>query len=68
MANVLFHTRPCIACGSETEMLLNADKFAAWQSGMFVQDVWPEMTPDERELLLTGIHANCWDEMFRDAE
>lgn len=36
-----------------------------WANGEHIQNVWPEKTPDERELLMSGIHPDCWDKMFK---
>ena len=34
----------------------------------FVQDAFPSLTPGEREFLLTGIHPDEFDELFKDEE
>lgn len=31
-----------------------------WESGMLIQDAMPNLTPDEREFLMTGITADEW--------
>lgn len=51
-------------CGQTSILELDPVKVDRWQSGEFVQVVWPEMTPDERELLISGTHPACWEELF----
>ncbi len=43
---------------------LDNDKLARYKAGELVQRVWPEMSTDERELLITGTHPACWSAMF----
>ena len=31
-----------------------------------VQDIFPKLTPDEREFILTGITPESWDELFKE--
>lgn len=31
-----------------------------------IQDIFPYLTPAERELLISGFCAKCWDDMFGD--
>ena len=47
---------------------LNSDvteeQIAAWQGGELIQRAMPNLTPDEREFLMTGITAEEWAETF----
>jgi len=65
---VAYETRPCVVCGKSDTLSLDAGRFAAWKSGVFVQDAFPEMTNDERELLITGTHPACWTKLFPPEE
>ena len=42
------------------------DQFVAWEKGALIQDAFPNLTPDEREFLKTGVTRDEWDEMFGD--
>ena len=35
-----------------------------WQGGELIQDAMPQMTPDQREFLITGCTAEEWQNMF----
>ena len=61
---MIVRTLPCIMCGEVTQLDLDDNKILRYQAGENVQAVWPEMPPGERELLITGTHPACWDEMF----
>jgi hypothetical protein len=61
-------TKRCFHCGDTTVVALNATAFAAWQGGAYIQDAFPHMKADERELLISGTHPACWTAMFSDDE
>tara|TARA_X000001382_G_scaffold44584_2_gene30137 strand:- start:236 stop:451 length:216 start_codon:yes stop_codon:yes gene_type:complete len=42
------------------------DQFVAWEKGALIQDAFPNLTPDEREFIKTGITPDDWDAMFGD--
>ena len=42
------------------------DQFVAWEKGALIQDAFPNLTPDEREFIKTGITPDDWDSMFGD--
>ena len=35
----------------------------SWKQGMLVQTAMPDLSPDEREFIMTGITPNEWEEM-----
>ena len=37
-----------------------------WREGTAIQDAMPNLTPDEREFIKTGITPKEWEEMFGD--
>lgn len=32
----------------------------------YVQDIFPHIPKEEREMLISGTHPECWNEMFGD--
>ncbi len=36
-----------------------------WQNGTLIQNAMPNLTPDEREFLMTGITKEEWDATFK---
>lgn len=44
-------------------------RIALWQrSGMNIQDALPDLTPDQREFLLSGATPQEWDDILGDDE
>ena len=59
-------TPPCVVC-KERGMLegVDASGYIRWSElGVEIQVALPELDEDQRELLITGTHAHCWERMF----
>lgn len=55
--------------GTVTMTSFEVDRFVEWTNGnVLIQNALPNHTADERELLMTGITAKEWDELFGPAE
>ena len=39
-----------------------------WVNGASIQDAMPNLSPEDREFLMTGITAKEWDSMFSDED
>ncbi len=39
----------------EMEIDVTEEQIKTWENGQLIQNVMPELTPDEREFLMTGI-------------
>lgn len=51
----------CVVCGVTNYILVSIEKFAEWKSGRHIQYVWPNLSVDDREILLNGTHPKCFD-------
>ena len=56
----------CHHCETYSEIELDEKRYLEWQNGELIQRVFPEMSADEREILISGTHPKCWNEMFGD--
>lgn len=66
MSQTMIYTAPeCSVCCRASEVELDRKAYAAWRAGTHVQDAFPDMTADQREVLISGTHGPCWDELFR---
>jgi hypothetical protein len=45
-------------------MKVRPDQFTLWSSGAMAQEAFPDLTPDEREFIISGITKEEWDELF----
>ena len=48
----------------QMEIDVSDKQIALWMEGALIQDVMPNLTPDEREFIMTGITPAEWDEAF----
>jgi hypothetical protein len=39
-----------------------------WQRGMLIQNTFPQLGNDERELMISQTCAKCWEELFKETE
>ena len=44
------------------------DQLERWQNGELIQNVMPNLTPDQREFIMTGITSEEWDEAFGETK
>ena len=54
----------CIWCGQMAHVRdIPQQAFAAWYNGgVAIQDALPDLTPGQRETLISGSHEACFDE------
>jgi hypothetical protein len=63
------HTQPCMGCNKREKLTIPKAGYDAWiVEGEYIQVALPDLTPEERELILTGIHPKCWDDMFPEED
>jgi hypothetical protein len=48
------------------EMDVSQSQLDAWKAGELIQNVMPNLSPDDREFLMTGLTPEDWEEMFPD--
>lgn len=60
------------ACGNMEEVTVDLDDYQLYLKGELVQNVWPRLSPEEREIIIgvDGYHLcpECWDKTFMGAE
>jgi len=59
-------TRPCPFCHEVSVLSLRPVDVARWESGELISTVWPDMSADDRELIITGTCDDCWNTNMRD--
>lgn len=58
--------KSCPFCGKKNKVIVNTVDFESFQNGELAQKAFPDLSADEREILITGIC--CWDEALKDIE
>lgn len=62
---VAFTTPACMVCNQSSVIHLDEASLNAWLGRQaYIQDVFPELSIDDRELLISGTHSDCWDTLF----
>ena len=52
----------------EMDIPVTQKQIDAWQNGVLIQDAMPNLTPDQREFIKTGITPEEWEETFGSKE
>ena len=63
-APMVLLTPPCTRCGEAFLIDVSAVGYVRWLEGVPIQAALPDLSIDDRELLLTGICAQCWVNEF----
>ncbi len=61
---VLVTTKPCPFCNRESTLHVPIDGFRAWRAGALIQNALPDMSLAQREQLISGTHALCFERAF----
>ena len=52
----------------EMEIDVSEKQITLWMEGELIQNVMPNLSPNEREFLMTGITPAEWDEAFAQSD
>lgn len=60
----------CDFCGERVELELYPEDVEEYMRPVrrYVQDIFPYLKPEEREMLISHICPKCWDKMFPNEE
>lgn len=61
---ILIVTPPCLVCGQRSAVTVTDREWAAYAAGALVQVAMPDRDAEFRELVVTGTHPHCWDNVF----
>jgi|SRR6478609_599295 len=48
------------------ELPVTKEEIMRWQSGELIQNVWPDLSSDDREFLMTGMSQEEWDKLTEE--
>lgn len=63
----------CPLCKEPSEIEIDDELYRYWRDGLAdhkpsathgVQVIFAHLSADDRELILSGTHSECWDKMF----
>lgn len=59
----------CPRCHKVVELPLKEAELLAWNPDeTFIQNQFPQLTPGQREMLISGLCEKCWNEIFEFEE
>jgi hypothetical protein len=61
-------TKTCNVCDEYELWVLDRVAVERWQAGEYIQNAFPEMSMEDREMLISGTHPACWDKLFPKEE
>ena len=61
-------TNPMTGKSHELDLPITQEQLDAWQNGALIQAVMPNLTPDQREFLMTGLLPDDWDQIFPEEQ
>jgi hypothetical protein len=56
----------CRECLQKKQFDVETAHYDAWAAGALIQRAMPEISEDDRELLISGMCGTCFDSMFED--
>ena len=64
-----FVQKKCIMCGDEVFFLMTKYQYDQWiVNKKYIQDVFPHVSKDIREWMISGTHPNCWDKLYQEPD
>lgn len=52
----------------EMDLPVTDEQLTRWAAGELAQRVWPNLSPGQREFIMTGITPEEWDETFKEPD
>ena len=49
------------------DLPITEEQLTFWEEGMLIQKAMPNLSPDQREFIMTGVTSEEWNEAFKDA-
>ena len=65
---IIIKTKTCQVCGNYELWSLDRGAVERWQAGELIQDAFPHMSIDDREIMISGTHPECWNKLFGEKE
>lgn len=61
---VIVIERTCRVTGEEFSFDVSIEEWKLWKGGYLIQQVWPQMPAEHREIIQTGWTPAEWDQVF----
>ena len=67
MKNVTIEVE-CKCCKHPHRVIVDMTAYRRWMNGELIQKAMPDVSPENRELLISGICNECFNEIFKEEE
>lgn len=57
--------KDCPICGKSNSVKVDKEAHQKWVEGELIQNAFPNISPEDREILKTGICPICWNTLFK---
>lgn len=64
----ILRTSPITGKEVVLDIAVTGQQIRDWRSGTLIQDAMPNLTPDEREFIMTGMTQQDWDDIYPPEE
>jgi hypothetical protein len=58
----------CYICQVIEIVIAPEEDFIKWQEGGYIQDIFPYLFAETREIMISGICGECYNKMFGEEE
>lgn len=58
----------CRSCGHDHDVVVDVDGYDRWRGGELIQNALPELSAEDRELLISHTCDGCWNMLFPEDE
>ena len=59
----------CPFCTNLTKVPMTVELLLRhWENNESIQGLFPQLSADQREALISGVCATCWDNLYKDKE
>lgn len=65
---VTVSTPICFVCGEKSFIKVRRSDLERYKNGDLIQHAFPEMLPQDREMLISGTHPDCFDQLFPEED
>lgn len=62
--DTVLHVMSCISCQNVSIMILAKESYMKWKKEVYVQQAFPYLSADQREMIINGMHPECFDKLF----
>lgn len=65
MGKQIIVSRMCPFCRKINSVWVDEESYRIWERReKNIQDIFPNLTPDQRECIMTGFHPECWNQLW----